>query len=232
MPLPFLEFATTSLTTELAWGTSGWVAIGLSYLLGAVPFGLVLVWFATHQDLREFGSGNIGATNAMRAAGKPVGIVSFLLDWAKGLVPVLVIAPWAGGGDLSNLVPLQVACGSAAVLGHCFPIYLKLRGGKGVATACGALAALDPMLLVVGFVAWIVTLLVSRYVGLASIAMGLAFPLAAWWRRGPEDGSEVLVGSCLLTLLILVRHRSNMARMLAGTEPKAGAKKDAAGEQS
>lgn len=220
MPATLLELGATGLPTA-----AGWLAIGLSYLLGAVPFGLVLVWISTRQDLRECGSGNIGATNAMRAAGKPIGVLSFLLDWGKGLVPVLVIAPWAGGpGHSGDLLSLQVACGAAAVLGHCFPVYLRLRGGKGVATACGALAGLDPLLLVVGFVAWIVTLSISRFVGLASIAMGLAFPVAAWWRRGPTDGPEVLIGSCLLTLLILVRHRSNMARMLAGTEPKVGRK--------
>ena len=85
---PLIELATASLPTE-----AGWLAIGLSYLLGAVPFGLVLVWITTRQDLREVGSGNIGATNAMRAAGKPIGLVSFLCDWAKGWVPVVVIAP-------------------------------------------------------------------------------------------------------------------------------------------
>jgi glycerol-3-phosphate acyltransferase PlsY len=192
----------------------GWLAIVLSYLLGAVPFGLVLVRLSTGKDLREFGSGNIGATNAMRAAGKVVGVTSFLLDTAKGLVPVLLLA----GPDGDGGVYLKVACGTAAVLGHCFPIYLRLRGGKGVATGCGALMGLDPLLFPIGAVVWLLTLVASRYVGLASIAMGLSFPVAAGFLGDPI---EVIVGTSLLALLIVVRHRSNMSRIMAGTEPKA-----------
>jgi glycerol-3-phosphate acyltransferase PlsY len=193
----------------------GWLALVLSYLLGAVPFGLVLVRVTTGKDLREFGSGNIGATNAMRAAGKVVGVTSFLLDVGKGLVPVLVFAQLDAGGPAW----LAMGCGAAAVLGHCFPVYLRLRGGKGVATGCGALIGLKWVLFPIGGAVWLVVLLVFRYVGLASVAMGLSFPVAAWILH-PED-PELIVGATLLALLILVRHRSNMARIMAGTEPKA-----------
>ncbi len=192
----------------------GWLALALSYLLGAVPFGLVLVRLTTGLDLREVGSGNIGATNAMRAAGKTVGVLSFLLDAGKGLVPVLVLAPL----DPSMPAYLPVACGAAAVLGHCFPVYLRLRGGKGVATGFGALIGLDWRLFLIGGAVWLLTLAVSRYVGLASIVMGIAFPIAAWALDG---GPELTIGASLLTILILVRHRSNVARIVAGTEPKA-----------
>jgi glycerol-3-phosphate acyltransferase PlsY len=191
------------------------LAVVLSYLLGAVPFGLVLVRLKTGQDLREFGSGNIGATNAMRAAGVPIGVISFLLDAGKGLAPVL-LGRYVDGGSAY----LPVACGAAAVVGHCFSIYLRGQGGKGVATGCGALLGLDWLLFPIGGAVWLVTLVATRYVAAASIAMGLTFPVAAWLLT---DGGrpEVVVGSSLLTLLILVRHRSNMARMMAGTVPKA-----------
>ena len=214
-------------TTPIALAVLG------SYLLGAVPFGLVLVRLFTGQDLRALGSGNIGATNAMRAAGKPVGITAFLLDAAKGWAPVALIAPLAwfavDAGVESGLEPVSgsgfsltaawvaVLCGAAAVLGHCFPVYLGFKGGKGVATGCGALIGLDWRLFPIGGAVWLVTLLLSRYVGLSSIAMGLTFPLAAWILGAAPS---TVLGAGLLTLLILIRHRSNMGRMLAGTEPK------------
>jgi len=204
------------------------VAILASYLLGAVPFGLVLVRATRGIDLRQVGSGNIGATNAMRAAGRPVGLAVFALDFLKGLAPVLLAAPAAGGG----LSPreLQVACGTAAVVGHCFPLYLRFRGGKGVATGCGALLAIDWRIFLAGGAVWIATLAATRFTGLASILMGFAFVATAWvlWR---ERAPEVVVGAGLLTLLILVRHRTNIARMLAGTEPKAFARREPRGER-
>lgn len=196
-----------------------------SYLLGAVPFGWVLVKLFTGKDLRSEGSGNIGATNAIRAAGKPVGLAAFVLDLLKGWVPVVLFAPWAAGAaaggaaDPRSAALAAVACGAAAVLGHCFPVYLSFRGGKGVATGCGALIGLDWRLFPIGGAVWLGTMAATRYVGLSSILMGITFPLAAAWLRGPAD--PVVLGAGLLTLLILVRHRSNMARMLAGTEPKA-----------
>ena len=196
-------------------------AVLASYLLGAVPFGLVLVRLFTGKDLRREGSGNIGATNAIRAAGKPVGLFAFFLDLAKGWVPVVLFAPRAAadGGGAVDATWVAVACGAAAVLGHCFPVYLGLRGGKGVATGCGALVGLDWRLFAIGGLVWVLAMALFRYVSLASILMGLAFPVAAAALFGPRD--PVVLGASLLTLLILVRHRSNMARMLAGNEPKA-----------
>jgi len=212
---PFVASAPPLFTAP---GGTEWLALALAYLLGAVPFGLVLVRLFKGVDLRQVGSGNIGATNAMRAAGRPVGLAVFALDFGKG---------WASAGPIAlgfarepaGAHSLQVLCGAAAVLGHCFPLYLRFRGGKGVATACGALVAIDPAIFVIGGLVWLAVLLATRYAGLASIAMGIAFPAAAWFRFGRER-AEVVVGAGLLTLLILVRHRSNMARMLDGTEPK------------
>jgi glycerol-3-phosphate acyltransferase PlsY len=197
------------------------LALAAAYLLGAVPFAWVLVRLGTGQDLRKVGSGNIGATNAMRAAGRPVGILAFLLDAAKGLVPVVWFGPWAATAADAPLEPAWAAvlAGAAAVVGHCFPIYLGFRGGKGVATGCGALLGLDWRLFAIGGAVWLAVLLISRYVGLASILMGVTFPLAAGFLFGPSH--PAVFGAGALLLLILIRHRSNMARMLAGTEPKA-----------
>jgi glycerol-3-phosphate acyltransferase PlsY len=202
---------------------SEWLAVLLSYLLGAVPFGLIFArWFAG-IDLRQFGSGNIGATNATRALGRPLGFTVFALDCLKGWLPVILISP-ALSADPDTLRLLQVLCGAAAVLGHCYPIYLGFVGGKGVATGCGALVGLDPAIFLIGAAVWLLVLFTSRYVALASIAMGAAFPIAAWFRR-PTGSHEVFLGATLLFVLILIRHRSNLRRILAGTEPKSGAER-------
>jgi glycerol-3-phosphate acyltransferase PlsY len=197
------------------------LALLASYLLGAVPFAWVLTRACTGKDLRREGSGNIGATNAMRVAGRPIGLIAFLLDAAKGWVPVVWLGPWAAGQAPSGVAPVwaAVACGAAAVLGHCFPVTLRFRGGKGVATGCGALIGLDWRLFAIGGGVWLAVLFTTRYVGLASILMGVAFPVAAAALLGPAH--PAFLASVLLLCLILLRHRSNMARMLAGTEPKA-----------
>jgi glycerol-3-phosphate acyltransferase PlsY len=200
------------------------LALALSYLLGSVPFGFLMVRFLKGEDLRSIGSGNIGATNAMRALGRPLGIVAFLLDFAKGFVPVGLIAPalsaeWATGHNW-----LAVGCGAAAVLGHVFPVFLRFRGGKGVATGCGAIVGLDPWIFLIAGLAWIATLAATRFVGLASMVMGIVFPIVAAIRAGFRDGPEVVLAAGALAALILMRHRSNLMRMIDGTEPKIGRK--------
>lgn len=199
-----------------------WVAVLASYLLGAVPFGLLMVRGLKGVDLRTVGSGNIGATNAMRVLGKPLGLVAFVLDLAKGFVPVLLLAPWSAGPQDQALA--QLLCGAAAVLGHCFPVYLNFKGGKGVATGCGAIAAVEPLVLLAGGAAWLVTLATTRYVSLASIVMGGVFTAAAAWLR-PGDGPFIF-GCGLLALLILGRHRANVGRMLRSEEPRIGKQDD------
>lgn len=200
---------------------AAWAAVLVSYLVGAIPFGLVLVRLVKGIDIRSVGSGNIGATNAARAGGRGLGIAVFLCDLGKGWVAPEVFAPALGrpGDDL-----VAVLCGAAAVLGHCFPLWLGFRGGKGVATGCGALVALDARIFLVGGAVWLVTVGLTRFVGLASILMGVAFPVAAWALVG-EARPELVWGAGLLTVLILLRHRSNISRMLSGTEPKMGAKR-------
>ena len=227
MPEPLL--ASASLVAgpagELLVEPAAWIVAFVAYLIGAVPFGLLIARRVRGIDLREFGSGNIGTSNAVRAMGRRWGFLVFLLDFLKGLLPVAACAILLRG-HLENLLLLQVITGTAAVLGHCYPVYLGFRGGKGVATGCGAIVAIDPLVFVSGGAAWLVTRVTTRYAGLASIMMGLTFPLATWVldRIQGAHRPELLVGSSLLTVLILVRHRSNMLRMLKGTEPRIGEK--------
>ncbi len=217
--IPDTDFATL-LQRPPIWGV-----IVIAYLLGAIPFGLILGWLKG-VDLRTIGSGNIGATNAVRAMGRPWGFAVFGLDFLKGFVPVL-LAPRVGEFNGHDAEFLQVLVGTASVLGHCYPVYLKFKGGKGVATGCGAIVAIEPLVFLAGGIVWLLTRLATGYAGLASILMGVAFPIVAfvgWW---PERRALV-VGAALLMLLIVVRHRGNIHRMLQGTEPNARHKKEAA----
>ncbi len=191
--------------------------VAASYLLGSIPFGFVLSKLLKGVDLRSIGSGNIGATNAMRVLGKPLGVLVFLLDAAKGAAAILVLVPLVARPEAATQT--AVLCGTAAVLGHCFSVFLGFSGGKGVATGLGALLTFDPLVVVGGVLVWLVVLATTRWVALASVAMGLAFPVLAWWRLAATRPA-VVVAAGLLGVLILVRHRSNMGRMLAGTEPK------------
>jgi glycerol-3-phosphate acyltransferase PlsY len=184
----------------------------------------VLGFLVGGVDIRKQGSGNIGATNVGRALGRPWAITAFFLDCAKG---------WAPAFFLPHCFPdesfwaLRVLYGFAAVCGHVWPVYLRLRGGKGVATLCGAVVAIDPVVFLGGGAVWLATLLVTRYVGLSSMLMGLSFPFLSAWRLAGEDyASEVIWGTALLSALVFVRHRANIGRMLAGTEPRAGRKRD------
>jgi glycerol-3-phosphate acyltransferase PlsY len=213
-------------------GPIGLAAVLVSYLLGSVPCGLLLGRLRG-VDVRSVGSGNIGATNVGRALGRPWALVAFVGDFLKGFLPSAVIAPFAvelaGSGDRWLLV---VLCGGAAVCGHVWPIYLRFRGGKGVATGCGALVGIDPVIFLGGGLVWLATMAVTRFVGLASILMSVAFPLVAWWRTGTRPyGLEVVLGAGAFCLLVLIRHRANMARMLAGTEPRAGASRPGSGPE-
>lgn len=203
-----------------------------SYLLGAIPFGLVMARGIKGVDLRTVGSGNIGATNAMRVLGKPLGIVAFLLDLAKGFVPTYVLARYASDVNVDTPLLAESLCGVCAVLGHCFPVYLGFRGGKGVATGCGAVVGVQWLVFVIAGLVWVATLFTSRYVSLASIAMGIAFPIGAAILT--PYAPAFIFATILLTALVVVRHRSNIARMRAGTEPKvgSGARKGKESEQA
>jgi glycerol-3-phosphate acyltransferase PlsY len=200
----------------------------VSYLLGSVPFGLLIA--RTHgKDLRAVGSGNIGATNVSRALGKKWAIVCFVLDVLKGLIPMLVTARFITLPPTSRHLTLWLAVGCAAILGHIFPVYLKFKGGKGVATSLGVLLGLWPYYTICGlaaFAVWIIVVLIWRYVSLASISAAIAFPtcLTASVAIVPDWHFSTLwplfIVAVVMPVLVILRHRVNIRRLIEGTESK------------
>lgn len=207
------------------------VMILAAYLLGAVPFGL-LIALMKGVDIRKVGSGNIGATNVLRSVGKPWGYLTFALDALKGYLPAAVF-PMIGklaGADFQSLENAGLWCGLAAILGHNFPVYLGFKGGKGVATSAGALLGIAPAAVGIGLVVWALLFFPFRYVSLASIGAAVAIPVAGWFLyRGM--GLTLPVALTVLGALVIWRHRSNIQRLLAGTESKMVKKKAADGSQ-
>ena len=214
-------------------------AIMGAYYLGSIPFGL-LIARAHGKDLRAIGSGNIGATNVARALGRKWAYVCFVLDVLKGAIPMLATLPLVHALSKQTetgkvtLLWLWLAVGCAAILGHIFPVYLKGKGGKGVSTSFGVALGLWPYFTIpalVAIVMWIVIVLIGRYVSLASITASVAFPLVliltiffvpSWdfanlW--------PLLVAACVIPLVVIIRHRENLKRLIAGTESKISSRK-------
>lgn len=190
-----------------------------AYLIGSIPTGVLLARLKG-VDPRATGSGNIGATNVARSAGKALGLATLVLDAAKGALPVLAAdALVLTGADPATARYAPVVAALGAVVGHVFPITLGFRGGKGVATALGALAALAPGSLVLPLLAFAVAFGVSRWVSLGSIAAAMAAPVGSMLAGYPP---LVTLAITLMALLILFRHRDNMERIRAGTEPRFG----------
>jgi glycerol-3-phosphate acyltransferase PlsY len=201
------------------------VSLIVSYLLGAVPFGL-LVAGMRGVNLRSQGSGNIGATNVFRCVGKGWGIFTFTLDALKGFIPAFLF-PIIGNIDPAMRSEFGVLYGVAAILGHSFPIYLKFKGGKGVATSAGMLLGIAWQAVAVGFAAWVVCMVVSRYVSLSSMVAAIVVSLASWLH--PQYPIVVKAALTALALLVIWLHRANIKRLLNGTESRFGRKK---GEQA
>ena len=185
-----------------------------AYLLGAIPNGLLLARMKG-VDLQKVGSGNIGATNVFRCVGKGWGVLAFVLDAVKGFVPAFFFPrllesapPWLG-----------LACGMAAVAGHNWPVWLKFKGGKGVSTSAGMLLGIAPAAVGIGFAVFAATVWITRWVSLGSILAALAVPAAYLAMNGAEN--RLLAGALVLMgLLVIVKHRANVRRLLAGTEPR------------
>ena len=211
-----------------------------SYLLGAVPFGFIFAK-AKGVDIRTVGSKNIGATNVFRSVSKALGITTFICDVLKGFVatflfPIIAVEFLAGvGGHLPDNAAnagqiLPVLCACFAVAGHNWPVYLKFKGGKGVATSAGALLGIAPLPLGIGLAVWIVVFALSRYVSLASITAALTIPAAGWilvFVHSPLIPRGYLIPT-LLTILGLAsvwRHKANIKRLLEGTENRFVSKK-------
>ena len=202
-----------------------------AYLLGSIPVGYLLVRFFCHQDIRAMGSGNIGATNVLRAGGKGLGAATFLLDVLKGCSAVwLGTLIWTGMILVLHVVPttplrnFQALAALFCVLGHMFPVWLKFRGGKGVATGFGVFLVAAPWAALSAIGLFLVVLALSRYVSLASVLGAASFPVFAWFMVQGERPRFFLAVQAIVSLLIIVKHHPNIRRLLAGTESRFGAK--------
>lgn len=188
-----------------------WAIFG--YLLGSVPFGLVITRALGLGDLRQIGSGNIGATNVLRTGNKGAALATLLLDSGKGAIAVLLARHF--GGETA-----AVLAGAAAFLGHCFPVWLRFNGGKGVATFLGTLIALNWPLGLLACATWAVTALISRISSLSALMAAATTPVFAWG-LGRLD---IAAATAFMAALIFLRHQANIARLMQGTEPRIGRK--------
>ncbi len=194
-----------------------------SYLLGSIPFGYVAGRLAG-IDVRKAGSGNVGATNVVRVLGKRYGYPVFALDVLKGFGAVKISMLMASGRPPEWNSPeiFGIFAATSAVLGHVYPPWLKFKGGKGVATSAGALLALTPVATLIGVAIWIIVFWLTRYVSLASVVATVALPIVILMIRSPDENSgKLLVYSSLcVAALVIWRHRSNLSRLIRGTEPR------------
>ena len=185
------------------------IAFACGYLAGSVPFGLLLTKLGGAGDIRSIGSGNIGATNVLRTGRKGLALATLLFDIAKGCLPTLIAFAWLGSD-------IAIAVGLGTVLGHCFPVWLRFRGGKGVATAAGVILALTPLVVPIILALFIVIVWATRYVSLGSCLAAIAAPIAAWL-LGHVQPAELYVA---LALVVVVTHRANIRRLVKGEESK------------
>ncbi len=197
-----------------------------AYLLGSMPSGYLLVRLIRKQDIRSFGSGNIGATNVLRSGGKGLGATTFLLDMLKGSAAV-----WLGGVLGALLVPAmahrdaQALAALFAVLGHVFPVWLRFKGGKGVATGFGVFLVASPWAALAAISVFFVVLGISRYVSLASILGAVSFPIFACFLVSGDRPPFFIAVQAVVAAIIIVKHYQNIRRLLKGTESRFGAKK-------
>lgn len=183
----------------------------VAYLLGSIPFGYLIVRGKSGADIRETGSGGTGATNVSRRAGKAAGVLTLLLDAAKGCVAVL-IAKAFGSDDW-----VIAAAAIAALVGHIFPVWLGFRGGKGVATGVGIFLVLAPIALLCAGVVFVAIVVLTRYVSLGSITAAILIPVLVWWQF---DSQSLLTAAVVAAALIVFAHRGNIQRLASGTESR------------
>jgi len=193
--------------------TSSTLAIIVAYLIGSVPFALLLARRWGAADPRTLGSGNLGAANVLRASGIRAGVIVAVLDVAKGAASVALAM------RISNGPVAPAAAGFAAVVGHIYPVWLKFKGGKGVATACGVFSVLTPLAGPPALVVFLVSVWLTKYVSLGSILATIALPSIAYATGAP---AAILIAAWSAAALILFRHRSNVARLVGGTERRLG----------
>lgn len=198
---------------------------GLAYLIGAIPTGFLLARLKG-VDIRKVGSGNIGATNVYRCVGKSWGILTFILDFLKGYLPAAVfplLIPCCSK-EFSG-VPLSLLCGCMAVIGHNWPVYLRFRGGKGIATGAGALLGFAPSAMLIGVIGWLIFFLVTRYVSLSSMLAAVLIAAGSWWIYHGQILMPVTLS--LMGVIIIWRHHGNIKRLLNGTEYRFSIRKHA-----
>lgn len=193
------------------------LAILLSYFLGAVPFGLFFSKLFSNIDVRSIGSGNIGATNVLRAAGKKAAVLTLLADTFKGLIPVLIVK------FLFQDDAITALSGAAAILGHNFPVYLKFKGGKGVATSYGVIVAVAPWTGLLCLIIWALVAYIWRYSSLSALVSFACYLGLTFFITSPQSKPYGLL-SLFIFGMSYYRHRENIKRLLAGTEPKIGKK--------
>jgi glycerol-3-phosphate acyltransferase PlsY len=193
------------------------------YLLGSIPTGYLLVRLFRHEDIRQVGSGNIGATNVLRSGGKGLGAATFLLDMLKGCAAV-----WLGAAVAPFLQPvvparsIEALAALCAVLGHMFPIWLHFRGGKGVATGFGVFLVAAPLGALAAITVFAIVLLLTRYVSLASILGAGSFPIFAWFLVHGDKPPFFIAVQAIVAFLIILKHHQNIRRLVSGTESRFG----------
>ncbi len=205
-----------------------------AYLLGSIPTGFLLVRFTRHQDIRALGSGNIGATNVLRSGGKSLGAATFLLDVLKGCASVwlgsVVWSVFVAAASTARAIPLrdfQALAALCCVLGHMFPVWLRFRGGKGVATGFGVFLVAAPWAALAAIGVFAVILALTRYVSLGSIIAAAGFPVFAWFLVSGQRPLFFIAVQAAVAILIILKHHQNIRRLCAGTESRFGAKQPA-----
>lgn len=188
-----------------------------AYLLGSIPFGLLLAKIFGKADVRKEGSGNIGAANVVRVAGPLAGILTLVLDGAKGAAAVLLAERYS-----NDSATWMITAGLIAMVGHCFPVWLKFKGGKGVATAAGVYLALCPPAFLCGLILFILVVVFWRYVSLGSISAAAAMPMLIYFLWAPRHAPPPVItfGALAVAMLIVYKHDANLQRLVEGTEPK------------
>jgi len=196
------------------------IALLLAYLIGSISFAVLVSRTMGLSDPRSYGSGNPGATNVLRSGNKLAAILTLVGDAAKGAVAVLLAQAFAARFGFTSLV---ITCaGLAAFIGHLYPVFHRFQGGKGVATAAGVLLALSPALGLCTLGTWLLVAVITRYSSLAALLAAVCAPLFAWWLLG---ANAVIVPIAIMSVLLIWRHRQNIAKLAAGTESRIGKKK-------
>ncbi len=194
------------------------LALVVSYLVGSIPFAYLIAKWGGGIDITKVGSGNVGATNVARAMGWYYGSIVFVLDMLKGLIPVYLASTHTGIATH----PLVILCGLGAILGHVFPVYIRFQGGKAAATSFGVFIWLAPKALLIAFLAWVVTVLITRYVSLGSIIAAISFcvVMVTLYHEPIGEGLYLTLFSFLIATILIARHKENIQRLMSGTERK------------